>query len=125
MTTSSTVPSGDLATRILLALSQKDPILSAESFPESAFADTKAALDRLASRSMVSYETIEKEEVTLEAEGQQFVEHGSHEARVFEALRQAVDGLSARPSRRSGFPRARTASWLPLPTRSRMSRGSN
>ncbi|CRK23298.1 hypothetical protein BN1708_013665 [Verticillium longisporum] len=94
MTTSSTVPSGDLATRILLALSQKDPILSAESFPESAFADTKAALDRLASRSMVSYETIEKEEVTLEAEGQQFVEHGSHEARVFEALRQAVDGLS-------------------------------
>ncbi|CRK15357.1 hypothetical protein BN1723_010649 [Verticillium longisporum] len=86
MTTSSTVPSGDLATRILLALFQKDPILSAESFPESAFADTKAALDRLASRSMVSYETIEKEEVTLEAEGQQFVEHGSHEARVFEAL---------------------------------------
>ncbi|KAM0280719.1 hypothetical protein ACHAQH_003889 [Verticillium albo-atrum] len=94
MTTSSTVPSGDLATRILLALSQKDPILSAESFPESPFADIKAALDRLASRSMVSYETIEREEATLEPEGQQFVEHGSHEARVFEALRQAVDGLS-------------------------------
>ncbi|KAM0332460.1 hypothetical protein ACHAQA_002741 [Verticillium albo-atrum] len=94
MTTSSNVPSGDLATRILLALSQKDPLLSVESFPESPFADIKAALDRLASRSMVSYETIEREEASLEPEGQQFVEFGSHEARVFEALRQAVDGLS-------------------------------
>lgn len=94
MTTTSSAPSGDLATRVLLALSQKDPLLSAESFPESPFQDIKAALDRLASRSMVTYETIEREEVTLEAEGQQIAEHGSHEARVFEALRQAVEGLS-------------------------------
>lgn len=94
MTTSENAPSGDLATRILIALSQKDPILSVESFPETPFADIKAALDRLASRSMVAYDTIEREEALLESEGNQIAEQGSHEARVFEALRQAVEGLS-------------------------------
>lgn len=87
-------PSGDLTSRILYALSQKDGLLSTESFPEVPFIDIKAALDRLASRSMVTYETIDKEEAVLEAEGQQIADHGSHEARVFEALRQAVGGLT-------------------------------
>lgn len=94
MTTASSAPSGDLTSRILYALSQKDPILSTESFPEVPFVDIKAALDRLASRSMVTYEQIEKEEAILEPEGVQFAEHGSHEARVFEALRKAVGGMT-------------------------------
>jgi phenylalanyl-tRNA synthetase alpha subunit-like protein len=94
MTTSGSAPSGDLTSRILHALSQKDSLLSTEAFPEVPFADIKAALDRLASRSMVAYDTIEREEAILEAEGQQIAEHGSHEARVFEALRQAVGGLT-------------------------------
>ncbi|ATY58834.1 phenylalanyl-tRNA synthetase alpha chain [Cordyceps militaris CM01] len=86
--------SGDLATQILLALSTQSPILTAEAFPALASQDVKAALDRLASRSMITYETIEREEAVLEPEAEQIAEHGSHEARVFEALRKALDGLS-------------------------------
>ncbi|KAF3803477.1 Phenylalanine--tRNA ligase alpha subunit [Colletotrichum siamense] len=94
MATASNGPSGDLTSQILLALSVKEPVLSAEYFPEFQFADLKAALDRLASRSMVKYESIEREEAVLEAEGKQIAEHGSHEARVFEAVRKALEGLT-------------------------------
>ncbi|KAJ4163341.1 hypothetical protein LMH87_005076 [Akanthomyces muscarius] len=86
--------SGDLVTQILLALSKQSPILTAEAFPALASQDVKAALDRLSSRSMITYETIEREEAVLEPEAEQIAEHGSHEARVFEALRKAMDGLS-------------------------------
>ncbi|KAI3397607.1 hypothetical protein diail_10580 [Diaporthe ilicicola] len=86
--------SGDFPSEILLALSKSDPILSQETFPKATFAEVKAALDKLASRSMVTYQTIEKDEATLEAEAEGIVANGSHEARVFEALRQAVEGLT-------------------------------
>lgn len=43
---------------------------------------------------MITYETIEREEAILEAEAEQIAAHGSHEARVFEALRKAMDGLT-------------------------------
>lgn len=86
--------SNDLTSQILLALSKQSPILTAEAFPALASQDVKAALDRLASRSMITYETIEREEAILEPEAEQIAEHGSHEARVFEALRKAMDGLS-------------------------------
>ncbi|OAA35335.1 phenylalanyl-tRNA synthetase alpha chain [Beauveria brongniartii RCEF 3172] len=86
--------SGDLATQVLLALDKQSPILTAEAFPALASQDVKAALDRLGSRSMITYSTIEREEAVLEPEAEQIAEHGSHEARVFEALRKAMDGLS-------------------------------
>lgn len=94
MTTSSSIQSGDLTVQILQALSQQNPLLSADAFPNASFEGLKAALDRLASRSMIAYQTIEKEVPRLEPEAEQIAAHGSHEARVFEALRQAVDGLS-------------------------------
>lgn len=84
----------DLTHEVLQALSKSDPILSNEAFPQATFVDIKAALDRLASRDMLKYETIEKEEAILEPEGEQIAANGSHEARVFEALRQAVEGLT-------------------------------
>jgi phenylalanyl-tRNA synthetase alpha chain len=84
----------DLAPQILLALSKDDPILSTDAFPNEKFVDLKAALDKLSSRSMVEYKQLEREEAILEAEGQQIAENGSHEARVFEALSKAVDGLT-------------------------------
>ncbi|KAK4115296.1 hypothetical protein N656DRAFT_787828 [Canariomyces notabilis] len=84
----------DLTSEILHALSDKDPVLSAETFPQVPFESIKAALDRLASRSMVTYEQVEREEATLEPEAEVIVSHGSHEARVFEAVREALDGLS-------------------------------
>lgn len=86
--------SGDFPSEILLALSKSDPILSREAFPNRTFAEIKAALDKLASRSMVTYQTIENDEASLEPEAEGIVKDGSHEARVFEALRQSVEGLS-------------------------------
>ena len=43
---------------------------------------------------MVTYETIDREEPVLEAEGQDITANGSHEARVFEALQKAMKGLT-------------------------------
>ena len=85
---------GDLTSEILQTLSQNDHILSSEAFPSQKSADVKSALDRLGSRSMVTYETNDREEAVLEPEGQEIAANGSHEARVFEALRQAMNGLT-------------------------------
>ncbi|KAG6025968.1 hypothetical protein E4U40_002439 [Claviceps sp. LM458 group G5] len=87
-------PAGDLAHQILHALDKKSPLLSAEAFPAIPSTEVKGALDRLASRDMVKYETIDREEALLEPEGEQIATNGSHEARVFEALRAAVEGLT-------------------------------
>ena len=94
MTTSSAAPSGDLALQILQTLSQKSPFLSSEAFPTLASQDVKAALDRLGSRSMITYQTIDREEAILQPEAEQIAADGSHEARVFEALSKAMDGLT-------------------------------
>ncbi|KAL2164359.1 hypothetical protein VTH06DRAFT_3575 [Thermothelomyces fergusii] len=94
MAPASTNPAGDLTSEVLHALSKSDPISSTEAFPGVPFETIKAALDRLAARSMVAYEQVEREEALLEPEAEIIVSHGSHEARVFEAVRQAVDGLS-------------------------------
>lgn len=84
----------DLTSEVLKALSGVDSILSAEAFPNVPSTEVKAALDRLGSRSMITYETIDREEALLEPEAQEITAKGSHEARVFEALRQAVEGLT-------------------------------
>jgi phenylalanyl-tRNA synthetase alpha chain len=94
MATSENVQQGDLPSEVLQALSQNDPILSATTFPSIRSTELKGALDRLASRSMVTYETIDKEEPVLEPEALEIAANGSHEARVFEALKQAMDGLT-------------------------------
>lgn len=84
----------DLTSDILQALSKSEPILSAEAFPDVRSTEVKSALDRLGSRSYVKYDTIDREEWVLEPEAEQIAANGSHEARVFEALRLAVDGLT-------------------------------
>ncbi|KAH9902226.1 phenylalanyl-tRNA synthetase-like protein alpha chain [Xylariomycetidae sp. FL2044] len=94
MATPSNAASGDLASDILAALSKSDPISSNDAFPQAKFADLKAALDRLGSRSMVTYKQIDQELPILEPEGKLIAENGSHEARVFDALRQAMSGLT-------------------------------
>jgi phenylalanyl-tRNA synthetase alpha chain len=94
MTTSSSTPAGDLTSQVLHILSKQSPILTAEAFPSVAYEDIKAALTRLAGRSMVTYETIEREDALLEPEAEQIAAQGSHEARVFEAVRQAMEGLT-------------------------------
>ncbi len=43
---------------------------------------------------MIAYQQVEREEALLEPEAENIVKYGSHEARVFEAVRKALDGLS-------------------------------
>ncbi|KAI9882536.1 MAG: hypothetical protein M1823_005715 [Watsoniomyces obsoletus] len=83
----------DLASQVLEELSSKDEILSADAFPSTPSSTIKSALDRLNSREMILYQVIEKEEAHLTEEGQLIAAEGSHEAKVFEAVRQAVEGL--------------------------------
>jgi len=87
-------PTGDLALDLLKLLDQSGSFVSSEAFPHIPTDEFKSALDRLKSRSMVTYDTLETIEAVLEPEGEQITANGSHEARVFEALRQAVDGLT-------------------------------
>lgn len=94
MATSQNGQQGDLPSEILLALSKSEPILSSETFPLYKSADVKSALDRLGSRSMIVYDTIDREEAILEPEAVEIAANGSHEARVFEALQKAMDGLT-------------------------------
>ncbi|KAK2756972.1 Phenylalanyl-tRNA synthetase, beta subunit, cytoplasmic [Arachnomyces sp. PD_36] len=84
----------DLTAQILEVLSSADqPLLSSDAFPSTPALTVKSSLDRLGSREMVVYETIEKEELSLTDEGSSMAANGSHEANVFEAVRAALDGL--------------------------------
>ena len=94
MTSTQNAHAGDLPLEILQALSQKDPILSTDAFPSLKSTDVKSALDRLNSRSMITYDTNDREVPVLEPEGEQIAESGSHEARVFHALQKAMEGLT-------------------------------
>ena len=84
----------DLTAQVLDALSQtEDSLLSTDAFPSVPSTEVKSALDRLKSRDMVTYETLDKEEALLTAEAEGVAANGSHEAIVFEAVRAAVEGL--------------------------------
>jgi phenylalanyl-tRNA synthetase alpha chain len=77
----------DLTSQILTTLDSQEPINTAETFPQASQAEVKAALDRLASRGMVQYETNDTEQVVLTEEGQQICDEGSHEWKVWEAVK--------------------------------------
>lgn len=80
--------------QVLATLSKHDgPILTAQAFPSISFVKVKSALDSLKSREMIIHSQVEREEVILTGEGEGIAEEGSHEAKVFEAVRAAVDGL--------------------------------
>lgn len=84
----------DLIPEVLDALSTTDgSILTANIFPSIPFNTIKSALDRLGSRELISYKQIDREEAILTEEGHGIAASGSHEAKVFEAVRNAVEGL--------------------------------
>lgn len=84
----------DLISEVLEILStSKEPILTANAFPLIPFNTIKSALDRLGSRELIAYKQIDREEFILTEEGQGIAANGSHEAKVFEAVRKAVEGL--------------------------------
>jgi phenylalanyl-tRNA synthetase alpha chain len=84
----------DLTNPILDALSASEgQILSDKAFPSTPSQNIKSALDRLASRNMVEYETMERDAYVLTPEGEEIAANGSHEAKVFQAVLAAMDGL--------------------------------
>lgn len=84
----------DLTAEVLDVLSQTDePILSTHAFPSTPSTEIKSALDRLKSREMVIYEAIDRDEAILTPEAEGIAANGSHEAKVFEAVLQAVEGM--------------------------------
>ena len=86
--------SSDLQLALLNALRDSDtPVLSGHILPSIAPTAVKSALDSLKSRQMLAYTQIEREECVLTPEGEGIVRDGSHEAKVFEAVRAAVEGL--------------------------------
>ena len=84
----------EIPNRILSLLADADkPLLSSESFPALGSVAIKSALDRLGSRELVEYQQLDREQWTLTPEADVIVDNGSHEARVFEAVSSAKDGL--------------------------------
>lgn len=80
---------GDVTQRVLDILDTKSPFHTSEDLATTSQKDTKAALDRLASRLMVSYETKDSEQVLLTPEAEDIVAKGSHEFRVWAAVKEA------------------------------------
>jgi phenylalanyl-tRNA synthetase alpha chain len=84
----------DLTKAVLDALHESDaPILSTDAFPSIPPATVKGALDRLETREMVKFETINTDVITLTPEGEEIAANGSHEAKVFAVVVAAMDGL--------------------------------
>lgn len=79
--------SRDLPHTILETLEHTDPIQTSTTFPDVSQAEIKAAIDRLASRSMVEYDTSDSEIVVLTAEGKQIADEGSHEYKVWKVVK--------------------------------------
>jgi phenylalanyl-tRNA synthetase alpha chain len=85
----------DLPTQILQVLDSAPqlPLASTDGFPGIEPTVLKGALDSLQSREMVTYETIDTEIAILTEEGEGIVNDGSHEAKVYDAVCNALDGL--------------------------------
>jgi len=83
-----TKQNGDLTQQVLDLLDTKEPLQTNEDFPKVAQAVIKAALDRLASRSMIVYQSKDEEKVLLTREAEGIVESGSHELKVWRVVKE-------------------------------------
>lgn len=79
----------ELTQQILDVLDEKNTFQSEEQFPNVAQIPLKGALDRLSSRSLVAYETVNAENIVLEKEGESIAANGSHEWIVWNAVKSA------------------------------------
>jgi phenylalanyl-tRNA synthetase alpha chain len=94
----------DLTQEILDQLDVQPELESSRDFPDVPQAEIKAALDRLASRSMIRYETQDAQKVLLTSEGQTICDEGSHEYKVWEVVRRKGKvGLKELPVGRTLF----------------------
>lgn len=79
----------DLTLDILEKLDDESTFSSNDAFSNVPQAEFKAALDRLSSRSMIEYKQETTERVVLEPEGEDIVANGSHEIKLFNAIKEA------------------------------------
>lgn len=85
----------DTAKEILDELDSQSTFQTEDKFPDVSQIEIKAALDRLASRSMITYETKESQVVVLTEEGETISKEGSHEYKVCsEKLQRCSAGLT-------------------------------
>lgn len=96
----------NLTQEILDLLDTKETLQTNDDFPTIPQAEIKAALDRLASRSMVEYKSLNSDKVTLTPESEAIVETGSHEFKVWKAIKEAgkvsIKELPVRRTLRTG-----------------------
>lgn len=85
----------DLPTRVLHTLNSAPalPLASTEAFPDIEATVLKGALDSLHSREQIVYETVDKEIAVLTPEAEGIVKDGSHEAKVYDAVCKAMEGI--------------------------------
>ena len=84
----------DLTSQILDILSRSDDSISSQdAFPLLPSETIGAALKSLHSRDMILYNQRSRDEASLTKEGEIVVAEGSHEAKVFEAVQKAAEGL--------------------------------
>lgn len=77
----------DVTKEVLDRLADSTELETSSAFPNIPQNEIKSALDRLASRGMVEYKNIDTELVLLTAEGQQICDEGSHEWKVWNAVK--------------------------------------
>ena len=83
-----------MTSQVLQVLNSSDgPVLTSDAFPNATFVTVKSAVDKLRSREFILAEQIDRLQLVLTKEGQDIAENGSNGARVFEAVRQALQGL--------------------------------
>jgi phenylalanyl-tRNA synthetase alpha chain len=107
----------DLTLDILFELENNDPLQSEIAFPSVSQPDMQAALTRLASRAMLEYDPSESEHVVLTSEGRQIADEGSHEYKVWEAVKKSgrlslKDPALATPSAKLGQGNAFKLKWV-------------
>ena len=79
----------DVTKVILDALEGSPALETSKDLSDIPRSEVKAALDRLASREMVQYTSNDTEIIELTAEGQQICDEGSHEYKVWDAVRRS------------------------------------
>lgn len=110
---------GDVTQLVLDLLNEKPTLHSNEDLAGVSQTDVKAALDRLASRSMVTYQTSDSEQAVLTKEGQTICDEGSHEWKVWDVVKRngkvaikELPGLAANADVKVGQGNAFRNKWI-------------
>lgn len=80
--------SQDITAEILTQLDTSGPFTTSDVFPSLGPIEIKAAVDRLANRDMIEYDTVDKEIVALTEEAEGLASGGSWEYRVWDVVSQ-------------------------------------